>query len=161
MSTWSASRFVTGQPDRSTKVVATKNNIVATIGRQQSSCRPLLPRPMIAVLIAVMSLLLVSEVQAQREITIGEPKRTATIPVFIRNAEDVRTDTRFVKTDVGNAKIAGVNSSAGRLFSVLSKKSGTSRASVYAGGPTLTGMFDVEVRYDTAMLPADLSAHRC
>ena len=157
MGKWRASRFITGQPDRSTKVVATTKKIVATIGRQLLSCRPPLLPLMFAFFIGAVSLPSGVEAQAQREIQIGGAKRTATVSVYIGKSEDVRTDTSFVEINVGDPDVADVNPLTDRSLSILGKKSGTSRVSVYAEGKKLIGVFDVEVRYDTSMLASELN----
>ena len=154
---WRACRFITGQPGRSTKVVATTKNIVATHGRQHSRCRPCPLSLFFAFLIAAASLLSIGEARAQREIQISGPKRTANVSVYIGKSEDVRTDTSFIEITVGDPDVADVNPLTDRSLSILGKKSGTSRVSVYGEGKKLIGVFDVEVRYDTSMLASELA----
>ena len=154
---WRAFRFITGQPDRSTKVVATKKNIVATHGRQTLRCRPCPLSLVFALLIAAASLISTGEAQAQREVQIGGAKRTANVSVYIGKSEDVRTDTSFVEITVGDPDVADVNPLTDRSLSILGKKSGTSRVSVYGEGKKLIGVFDVEVRYDTSMLASEIA----
>ncbi len=154
---WRAFRFITGRPDRSTKVVATKNNKVATHGRQRSRCRPCPLSLILALLIAAASLFSIGEASAQREIQIGGAKRTANVSVYIGKSEDVRTDTSFIEITVGDPDVADVNPLTDRSLSILGKKSGTSRVSVYGEGKKLIGVFDVEVRYDTSMLASEIA----
>jgi pilus assembly protein CpaC len=154
---WRACRFITGQPDRSTKVVATNKNTVATHGRQLSRCRPCPLSLVFAVLIAAASLLSAGEARAQREIQLSGTKRTANVSVYIGKSEDVRTETSFVEITVGDPDVADVNPLTDRSLSILGKKSGTSRVSVYGEGKKLIGVFDVEVRYDTSMLASEIA----
>jgi pilus assembly protein CpaC len=154
---WRACRFVTGQPDRNTKVVATTKNIVATHGRRRSRCRPCPLSLIFAFLIAAGFLLSIGEAQAQREVQIGGAKRTGTISVYIGKTEDVRTDTSFIEITIGDPDVADVNPLTDRSLSILGKKSGTSRVSVYGEGKKLIGVFDVEVRYDTSMLASEIA----
>jgi pilus assembly protein CpaC len=93
---------------------------------------------------------------AERVIEIGAAKRTAIVNVYIGKTEDVRTDTSFVEVTVGDPEIVDVNPLTDRSLSILGKKSGTARVSVYAEGKKLIGVFDVEVRYDTSMLSSEL-----
>ena len=53
---------------------------------------------------------------------------------------------------VGDPKIADVNPLTDRALSILGKKIGTTRVSIYAEGKKLIGIFDVEVSYDTSAL---------
>ena len=72
--------------------------------------------------------------------------------VYIGKSEDVRTDTSFVEITVGDPEVADVNPLTDRSLSILGKKNGTTRVSVYAEGKKLIGVFDVEVVYDTSLL---------
>src|SRR4029078_10758930 len=96
------------------------------------------------------------EVRAETTVQIGAAKRTATVSVYIGKSEDVRTDTSFVEVTVGDAEIADVNPLTDRSLSILGKKNGTTRVSVYAEGKKLIGVFDVEVVYDTSLLNTEI-----
>jgi pilus assembly protein CpaC len=93
---------------------------------------------------------------AERTIQIGAAKRTATVPVYIGKSEDVHTDTSFVEITVGDPEVADVNPLTDRSLSILGKKNGTTRVSVYAEGKKLIGVFDVEVVYDTSLLNTEI-----
>src|SRR6185295_8855304 len=80
----------------------------------------------------------------QRVIQIGANKRVATVQVLIGKSEDVRTDTSFVEINVGDPEIADVNPLTDKSLSILGKKNGTTRISMYAEGKRLIGVFDVE-----------------
>ena len=97
-----------------------------------------------------------SEVRAERVIQIGAIKRTATVQVYIGKSEDVRTDTSFVDIMVGDPEVADVNPLTDRTLSILGKKNGTTRVSIYAEGKKLIGVFDVEVNYDTSLLQSEI-----
>ena len=74
----------------------------------------------------------------------------------------MRTDTSFVEITVGDPEVADVKPLTDHSLSILGKKIGTTRVSVYGEGKKLIGMFDVEVSYDTSLLadrdPAPLPA---
>ena len=70
----------------------------------------------------------------------------------VGKSEDVRTDTSFVDILVGDPEIADVNPLTDRALSILGKKIGTTRVSVYGEGKKLVGIFDVEVSYDMSRL---------
>ncbi|MEX2034410.1 MAG: type II and III secretion system protein family protein [Xanthobacteraceae bacterium] len=93
---------------------------------------------------------------AQRLIQVGAASRTATVTVYIGKSEDVRTDSSFVDITVGDPEVADVNPLTDRALSILGKKNGTTRVSVYAEGKKLIGVFDVEVVYDTSLLQAEI-----
>jgi pilus assembly protein CpaC len=94
---------------------------------------------------------------AERVLQIGQAKRTATIKVIIGKTEDVRTDASFVDVVVGDPEIADVNPLTDRSLSILGRKSGTTRVSIYAEGKKLIGVFDVEVSQDTTVLASTLA----
>lgn len=117
-------------------------------------------RPLVllaAVMIAATGLVPgVREAQAQRVIQVGAAKRTATLQVYIGKSEDVRTDTSFVDITVGDPEVADVNPLTDRTLSILGKKNGTTRVTVYAEGKKLIGVFDVEVVYDTSLVQSEI-----
>jgi putative type II/III system pilus formation protein len=91
--------------------------------------------PVIAAMLAALAGgLAASPAQAERSIQIGGSKRTATVSVYIGKSEDVRTDTSFVDITVGDPDVADVNPLTDRALSILGKKNGTTRVSVYAEG---------------------------
>ena len=95
--------------------------------------------------------------QAQRTITLGAAKRTSAITVPVGKSEDVRTDSPFVDISVGDAEIADVNPLTDKALSILGKKIGTTRVSIYGEGKKLIGVFDVEVSYDVSKLAEELA----
>jgi pilus assembly protein CpaC len=119
-------------------------------------------RPSVAKLIAVAMTIAAGWVsfdgaaRAQQQIQIGAANRTATVSVYIGKTQDVRTDASFVDITVGNSDVADVNPLTDKTLSILGKKNGTTRVSVYAEGKKLIGVFDVEVVYDTSMLQTEL-----
>jgi len=96
------------------------------------------------------------DAMAQKVIQIGG-KRTLAIVVPVGKSEDVRTDSSFVDIMIGDPEIADVNALTDRTLSILGKKLGTTRVSIYGEGKKLIGVFDVEVSYDTSALAAELS----
>jgi len=84
-------------------------------------------------------------------------KRATGINVVIGKSEDVRTDQSFMEVIVGDPDIADVNPLTDRTISILGKKIGTTRVTVYAEGKKQVGIFDVEVSYDVFKLGAELT----
>lgn len=113
----------------------------------------------IALVIALAASILgmVGDAYAQsKSIQISGNNRTVMVTVPIGKSEDVRTDTSFVDVVVGDPDVADVNPLTDRALSILGKKIGTTRVSVYAEGKKLVGIFDVEVSYDITRLTNEL-----
>ncbi len=91
-----------------------------------------------------------------RTIQIGGDNRTAMVTVTIGKSQDVRTGNSFVNITVGDPEIADVNPLTDHSLSILGKKIGTTRVSVYDESKKLIGIFDVEVSYDITRLTNEL-----
>jgi pilus assembly protein CpaC len=98
----------------------------------------------------------VSAAHAQRLVAFNSGRTTA-INVPVGKSLDVRSDLPFVDISVGDAEIADVNPLTDKALSVLGKKIGTTRVSVYGEGKKLVGVFDVEVAYDVSKLAQELA----
>src|SRR5215471_8512388 len=114
----------------------------------------------VVTLVAVPGLLgFAGDAKAQHTIQVGAAKRTASIVVPVGKSDDVRTDQPFVDIMVGNPDIADVTALTDRTLSILGKKIGTTRVSIYGEDKRLIGVFDVEVSYDTSKLAQELTSH--
>ena len=94
--------------------------------------------------------------QAADSVVLGFGKRAESIVVATGKSQNIRTDTNFVDVVVGDPEIADVMPLTDHSLSILGKKIGTTRVSVYAEGKKLVGVFDVEVSYDVPKLAAEL-----
>jgi pilus assembly protein CpaC len=116
---------------------------------------------MTAVMIATAGLLLppaLGRAEAQaRVVQLSISKQTASVRVAIGKSENVRTDTSFVDIAVGDPETADVLPLTDKSLSILGKKIGATRVSVYGEGKKLVGVFDVEVSYDTSTLASEIS----
>jgi len=110
-----------------------------------------------ALAVAAGLLLPAGEAQAQKLVQISGANRTAMVNVSIGKSADVRTDTSFADITVGDPEIADVNVLTDHSLSILGKKSGTTRVTVYGEAKKLVGVFDVEVSYDTSILAAEIT----
>jgi pilus assembly protein CpaC len=111
----------------------------------------------LAIAMAAAILGMVGDAYAQsRIIQISGSDRTVMVTVPIGKSEDVRTDNSFVDIGVGDPEVADVNPLTDHTLSILGKKIGTTRISVYAEGKKLIGIFDVEVSYDITRLTNEL-----
>jgi pilus assembly protein CpaC len=93
----------------------------------------------------------------QRLVQLIGPKRTGMITINIGKSEDVRTDASFTDVIVGDPEIADVNPLTDRAVSILGRKSGTTRVSMYGEGKRLVGVFDVGVTYDTTLVASEIA----
>ena len=111
----------------------------------------------LAIALAASILGMIGDAYAQgRAIQISGSTRTVMVTVPVGKSEDVRTDTSFVDVVVGDPEVADVNPLTDRSLSILGKKIGTTRVSVYTEGKKLVGIFDVEVSYDITRLKNEL-----
>ena len=78
--------------------------------------------------------------------------------IAVGKTEDVRIDAPFTDIIVGDPEVADVIPLTDRSLSMLGKKIGTTRVSVYGEGKRLVGVFDVEVSYDISRLATELRA---
>ena len=94
--------------------------------------------------------------QDMKLVQIGGKTRTAMLNVTIGKSQDVHTDRSFVDVTVGDPEVADVNPLTDHSLSILAKKIGTTRVSVYAENKKLIGIFDVDVNYDISRLSHEL-----
>jgi pilus assembly protein CpaC len=99
---------------------------------------------------------MVAGAHAQQRIQIQGAARTAMVTVVMGKSLDVRTESNFVDVTVGDPEVADVNPLTDHTLSILGKKIGTTRVSVYGEGKKLVGIFDVEVSYDITRLSNEL-----
>ena len=77
--------------------------------------------------------------------------------ISIGKSESVRSEGGFSEVIVSDPEIADAIPLTDRSLSILGKKIGTARVSVYGEGKKLVGVFDVEVSYDTSRLGSELA----
>jgi pilus assembly protein CpaC len=77
--------------------------------------------------------------------------------VTLGKSEDVHTDQNLVDISVGDPEVADVNPLTDHALSILGKKIGTTRVTVYGEGKKQVGIFDVEVSYDISRLATEIA----
>ena len=92
-----------------------------------------------------------------REIELTAGRTSATVRISIGKSESVRSEGGFSEVIVSDPEIADAIPLTDRSLSILGKKIGTARVSVYGEGKKLVGVFDVEVSYDTTRLGSELA----
>jgi pilus assembly protein CpaC len=110
----------------------------------------------LAVALAALLIGLTGRSYAAHVIRVGGGAATAMVTVTVGKSQDVRTDAGFTAVTVGDPAIADVNPLTDHALSILGKKVGTTRVSVYAADKKLVGIFDVEVAYDVSRLTLEL-----
>jgi len=98
----------------------------------------------------------IEEASAQRLLQISAAKRTATVLVPVGKTDDLRIDAPFTEITVGDPEVADVTPLTDRTISVLGKKIGTTRVTVYAENRRHVGIFDIEVTYEVSRLAAEV-----
>jgi pilus assembly protein CpaC len=98
------------------------------------------------------------DAQAQRLIQISGANRTVAVTIAVGKTEDVRVDAPFSDVTVGDPEVADVAPLTDHTLSILGKKIGTTRVTVYADGKRQLGIFDIEVSYDVSRLATEIRA---
>ena len=109
-----------------------------------------------AALVAAMLGFVADARATDRVVQIGGSHRTAMVTVTIGKSQDVRTDNSFVNVTVGDPDVADVNPLTDHTLSILGKKIGTTRVTVYGDNKQMVGIFDIEVSYDLTRLTNEL-----
>jgi pilus assembly protein CpaC len=116
----------------------------------------------LSAIVAAAVLTLLGAVKAahadERLIEIVGSRRVPMIGITLGKSDTIRTNRPFANVVIGDPEVADAVPLSDRSLSVLGKKIGTTRVSVYMEGKTLVGVFDVDVTYDTGRLAAELAA---
>jgi pilus assembly protein CpaC len=99
-----------------------------------------------------------ADAQAQRLIQISGARRTVSVTIAVGKTEDVRVDAPFSDVTIGDPDVADVTPLTDHTLSILGKKIGTTRVTVYAEGKRQLGIFDIEVSYDVSRLATEIRA---
>lgn len=95
--------------------------------------------------------------QAEQRVALTNSLHTSSVTVTVGKSEDVRTDQGFVDIMVGDPSVADVNPLTDHSLSILGKKIGTTRVTVYGPDKKPVGIFDVEVSYDVSRLSTEIA----
>ena len=68
----------------------------------------------------------------------------------------MRTDQKFTDITVGDPDVADVSPLTDHSLSILGKKIGTTRVTVYSDDKKPVGIFDIEVSYDISRLATEI-----
>ncbi len=93
---------------------------------------------------------------AQRLLQLSGARHSTTLTVAVGKTEDVRIDAPFTDITIGDSDVADISPLTDRTISILGKKIGTTRVTLYAENKSQIGVFDVEVTYDVTRLAAEI-----
>ncbi len=95
--------------------------------------------------------------QAQRLLQVSGAKRSISVTVAVGKTEDVRIDGAFTDITIGDSDVADISPLTDRTISILGKKIGTTRVTLYGEGKMQIGIFDIEVTYDVTRLATEIA----
>jgi pilus assembly protein CpaC len=110
-----------------------------------------------AVLAGSIMVALAPLAHAQQNIVFANPVHAATVSVILGKTQDVRTDQGLADITVGDPDVADVSPLTDHSLSILGKKIGTTRVTVYNADKKPIGIFDIEVTYDTSRLSSEIA----
>jgi pilus assembly protein CpaC len=93
---------------------------------------------------------------AQRLLQVSGGRHPGSLLVAVGKTEDVRIDAPFTNITIGDSEIADVTPLTDRTISILGKKIGTTRVTLYSEEKQQLGIFDIEVTYDVSPLAAEI-----
>jgi pilus assembly protein CpaC len=93
---------------------------------------------------------------AQEPISVVSTLHTEKVTVTLGKSLDVHTDRGFADIMVGDPSVADVNPLTDHSLSILGKKIGTTRVTVYDTNKKQVGIIDIEVSYDVSQLAAEI-----
>jgi pilus assembly protein CpaC len=95
-------------------------------------------------------------VQAQDHVALAAPVHSEIVQVTLGKSLDVHVGQSLADVVVGDASVADVNPLTDHSLSILGKKIGTTRVTVYAADKKPVGIFDIEVSYDISRLSTEI-----
>jgi pilus assembly protein CpaC len=92
-----------------------------------------------------------------RVIEVDSVSHSAAITIPVGKSDNVHTEGAFVDVVVADPETADVVPLTDHSVSILGKKIGATRVSLYGEGKRLVGLVDIEVAYDTVRLGAEIA----
>jgi pilus assembly protein CpaC len=111
---------------------------------------------LVAALMATMAPLTIAA-HAQQHVALASPMRTAMVTVTLGKSQDVHTEQSLADIVVGDPSVADVSPLTDHSLSILGKKIGTTRVTVYGADKKAVGIFDIEVSYDISLLASEIA----
>jgi pilus assembly protein CpaC len=98
----------------------------------------------------------IAAADAQRLLQLSGARHSTTVTVAVGKTEDIRIDAPFTDITIGDSDVADISPLTDRTISILGKKIGTTRVTLYSESKTQIGIFDIEVTYDVTRLAAEI-----
>jgi len=138
------------------------NVSISQVGWAQDLTSPILSSPSVATQSTAPQLMAPQTTAPQNTASpytasLAVPLHTSTVNVIMGKSQDVRTDRAYADISVGNSDIADASPLTDHSISILGKKIGTTRVSVYDQDKKPVGIFDVEVSYDVSRLSVEIA----
>lgn len=134
--------------------------LALTLGETpQSGALRLLRELALALAVALAASLFLAAIDAKAAPRRGDEASlagTSNVAIIVGKSLDIRTTASFVNIAVGDPDIADVNPLTDRSLSILGKKIGTTRVTIYDEQKRLVGIYDIEVTYDVSRLINEL-----
>ncbi|HUO00830.1 MAG TPA: type II and III secretion system protein family protein, partial [Bradyrhizobium sp.] len=112
---------------------------------------------LVAALMASMAPLAIAAHAQEQHVALASPMRTEKITVTLGKSQDVHTGQSLSDIMVGDPSVADVSPLTDHSLSILGKKIGTTRVTVYGADKRPVGIFDIEVSYDISLLSAEIT----
>jgi pilus assembly protein CpaC len=93
---------------------------------------------------------------AQESVAVVTRVHTEKVTVTLGKSLDVHTDQGFADIMVGDPSVADVNPLTDHSLSILGKKIGTTRVTIYDENKRQVGIIDIEVSYDVSQLTDEI-----
>jgi pilus assembly protein CpaC len=104
----------------------------------------------------MMAAMALASAHAQERIAVVNSLHTEKVTVTLGKSLDVRTEQGFADIMVGDPSVADVNPLTDHSLSILGKKIGTTRVTVYDVNKKQVGIIDIEVSYDISQLATEI-----
>ena len=98
------------------------------------------------------------QLRAQERVALTKVAHTTIVNVLLGKSQDIHTEQAIVDMSIGDPGIADVNPLTDHALSILGKKIGTTRVTIYGEDKKLVGIFDIEVSYDISRASSEISA---
>jgi pilus assembly protein CpaC len=106
----------------------------------------------------VMAAMALTPAAHAQQFALVSTAHTQKVTVTLGKSQDIHTEQGFADIMVGDPSVADVNPLTDRSLSILGKKIGTTRVTIYDANKKQVGIVDVEVSYDVSQLAAEIQS---
>jgi pilus assembly protein CpaC len=134
----------------------TRQDAGKALTKKRRRCPALLAPLMLGALALLLSPPSLRGADAQRLLQIAGGRHSQMVTVAVGKTEDIRVDAPFTDITLGDSEVADISPMTDRTISILGKKIGTTRVTLYGENKILVGLFDIEVTYDVTRLAQEI-----